>query len=204
MLLGDLLPAVDVGFQQVEVVAEAGTTVGTDTASLAEHIDGLPTREQGFGTFLAAPALYGTVYPRGIEVDLALQVAVAIVGVFHELLQHDVDFGQLPLGVGLEEGTIGTQLVAQTAEDLAGAVAAFDGLAVHVVVYSRGGGTEHGTDVDIDNGRVGVVAGIVHTELAAEVVGGTHDGAEVAVALLAGIGDLCELFGKHPEGEGVA
>ena len=41
-----------------------------------------------------------------------------------------------------------------------------------------GVGLEHTADVDVHNGRVGVVGGEVHTETAAKVVGGTHNGAE--------------------------
>lgn len=106
-------------------------------------------------------------------------------------------------GVGLEHGAIGTYLVFELAEDGTGDVATLHGFLVHIVIEGGRGGAEHTADVDVHNGRVGVVGGEVHTETAAKVVGGTHNGAQVGVALLAGIGYLGQLFGKHPEGEDV-
>ena len=107
-------------------------------------------------------------------------------------------------GVGLKHGAIGTNLVFELAENCSGDVTAFHGFLVHIVVKGRRSGAEHRADVDVHNGRVGVVGGEVHTEAGTEVVGRAHDGSQVGVALLAGIGHLGQLLGKHPEGEHVA
>ena len=125
------------------------------------------------------------------------------VGVSHHTLEHRVNGVELLGGVGLEHSTIGTYLVFELAEDGTGDVATLHGFLVHIVIEGGRGGAEHTADVDVHNGRVGVVGGEVHTETAAKVVGGTHNGAQVGVALLAGIGHLGQLFGKHPEGEDV-
>ena len=111
---------------------------------------------------------------------------------------------QLLRGVGLEHGSIGTYLVFELAQDGTGDIAAFYSLLVHIIIQCGWCSTEHRADVDINDGTIGVVRGEVHTETAAEVVSGTHDGAEVGVALFAGIGHLGKLLGKHPEGEHIA
>ena len=133
-----------------------------------------------------------------------MQASVVVVRFVHETGEHGVDTGTLLRGVRNEDRSVFAQIVLQFAEDGTGDVTTFDGFLVEVLVECCRCGAEHRADIDVHDGGVRVIRREVDTEKRTEVVGCTHDGAEVGIAVLAGIGHLREFFREHPERERVA
>ena len=108
------------------------------------------------------------------------------------------------VGKGSEECGFGTCLVFEGDQDHTTGAATHHLLAGVDLVHILGRGTEHRADAHVGRAGIGVVGGKVLTELGAQVVGDTHHGTEVGETALAGIAQLSQFLGPHPEGEGVA
>ena len=189
--------------QPVEIGAEGGDAERGDRRTLEEGVMGTASGAQGLTALLLAPRMDGREQPLHVDEQLRLDGALGLViDIGIHPFEHLVDRGLLLLGEHLEEGSLLTQSVHKPDEDATGHATSLDEPLVGIGIHSAWRGQVERALQNIDRGRIGIVAQIVHPIGAVQVVARAGYRLDVGEGTLVALHGCAQLVGERPERQG--
>ena len=164
---------------------------------------GTASGAQGLTALLLAPRMDGREQPLHVDEQLRLDGALGLViDIGIHPFEHLVDRGLLLLGEHLEEGSLLTQSVHEPDEDATGHATSLDEPLVGIGIHSAWRGQVERALQNIDRGRIGIVAQIVHPIGAVQVVARAGYRLDVGEGTLVALHGCAQLVGERPERQG--